>query len=244
MQSRTVELQPAWVLHTRPYRESSLLVDLLTQSHGRIAVVVNGARGTAAKNGRPRRGRLLQPFAELLVSWSGKSELKTLKSLEQCRVLSLSGTRLFSGLYVNELLQRLLQPWEPVDGVTALYVWLLENLAADTHLERSLRLFEKRLLDALGYGLPLSFTAGSGDPMNLDGWYCYDPANGFWPLPEIEATGTVFPGTVFSGAMLQALADEVIEDSDLLPAKALMRQAFKPLLGERPLRSRELFRIA
>ncbi|CAM3581352.1 DNA repair protein RecO [Parendozoicomonas haliclonae] len=248
MQNRSVELQPAWVLHSRPYRETSLIVDLLTRDHGKISVVVNGARGAATKKGRPRRGQLLQPFAELLVSWTGKTELKTLKALEQRRVIPLSGIRLFSGLYANELLQRLLQPWQAVDDLLELYIWLLEHLSSDTHLERVLRLFEKNLLDLLGYGLPLGYAAGSGDEMTNDGWYRYDPDNGFWPVVfagqghEVEDAGA--SRNLFSGAMLQALAEDRIEDRYLGQAKRLMRMAVGLHLGERPLRSRELFRMA
>ena len=244
MFSRTVDLQPVWVLHTRPYKETSLLVDLLSCDHGKVSVVVNGARGAATKRGRPRRGQLLQPFAELLVSWSGKTELKTLRHLEQKRVIPLVGKRLFSGLYVNELLQRLLQPWQPVDGVPELYLWLLEHLATDIPLELVLRLFEKRLLERLGFGLPLGFEAETGHAMAPERAYRYDPDNGFWPLgqaSEIQCFGKDNKNC-FSGSVLLALADDRVEEDSLSELKSLMRLAIHPLLGGRPLRSRELFR--
>ncbi|MTI14119.1 DNA repair protein RecO [Sansalvadorimonas verongulae] len=239
MLARSVDLQPVWVLHTRPFKETSLLVDLLTWDHGKVSVVANGARGSASKRGKPRRGQLLQPFAELLVGWSGKTELKNLKALEQQRVHALTGQRLFSGLYANELLQRLLQPWQPVDGVPELYQWLLEHLASDTSLESVLRLFEKQLLDCLGYGLPLGFAAGSGGVMSPDASYRYDPENGFWPLGKPPA-GPVF--NCFSGKTLLELADGQVSEESLPELKRLMRMAIQPLLGEKPLQSRELFR--
>ncbi len=250
MLTRTVDLQPVWVLHTRPYRETSLLVDLLTRDYGKVSVVVNGARGAATKKGHPRRGPLLQPFTLLLAGWSGKTELKTLKALEQQRVIPLAGSRLFSGLYANELLQRCLQPWQSVDGVSELYLWLLEHLASDTHLELVLRLFEKKLLECLGYGLPLGFEAATGDVMKSDRFYRYDPENGFWPLSGSVAAG-VGRGlenesikNCFSGSVLLALADDQVLEDSLFELKSLMRMAVHPLLGGRPLRSRELFRSA
>ncbi|WP_281646004.1 DNA repair protein RecO [Parendozoicomonas sp. Alg238-R29] len=239
MLARSVDLQPAWVLHTRPYKESSLLVDLLTWDHGRISVVANGARGSATKKGKPRRGQLLQPFAELLVSWTGKTELKTLKALEQQRVHALMGARLFSGLYANELLQRLMQPWQSVDGVPELYQWLLEHLAGDASLESVLRLFEKQLLDCLGYGLPLGCDVGSGADMCADNYYRYDPENGFWRLSGSDSASV--PNR-FSGKALMELAVGQVSEASLPELKRLMRMAIHPLLGERVLRSRELFR--
>ena len=238
MLTRSVELQPVWVLHTRPFKESSLLVDLLTWDHGRVSVVANGARGSATKRGKPRRGQLLQPFAELLVSWSGKTELKNLKALEQQRVHPLMGERLFSGLYANELLQRLMLPWQPVDGVPELYQWLLEHLSSDSSLESALRLFEKQLLDCLGYGLPLGFEAGSGQEMNPEACYRYDSENGFWLLPN-SPVGAVL--NCFSGRTLIELGKGQVAEESLPELKRLMRMAVQPLLGEKPLQSRALF---
>lgn len=247
MSHRSTELHTAWVLHSRPYRESSLIVDLLTVEHGVISVVVNGARGAATKKGRPRRGQLLQPFVELLVSWQGKTELKTLKTVEQRRIFPLAGIRLFSGIYANELLQRLLQSWHPIEGLPALYTWLLTQLAV-SDLERSglelcLRIFEKRLLELLGYGLPLGFDAESASAINSHIWYRYDSENGFWPMTKLAPEQVEYRSQrLFSGAMLLALASEELTAEHLPASKALMRMAIAPLLGQRPLRSRELFR--
>ena len=243
MLTRTVDLQPVWVLHARPYRETSLLVDLLSRDYGKVSVVVNGARGAATKKGRPRRGQLLQPFTLLLAGWSGKTELKTLKTLEQQQVIPLAGVRLFSGLYANELLQRLMQPWQPIDGVPELYLWLLEHLASEVHLELVLRLFEKKLLECMGYGLPLGFEAATGDVMRPECFYRYDPENGFWPLSggeKAQVGGSL--RNCFSGSVLLALADDQIMEDSLFELKSLMRLAIHPLLGDRPLRSRELFK--
>ncbi len=243
MLTRSVELQPVWVLHSRPYRETSLIVDLLSRDHGKVAVVVNGARGSATKKGKPRKGQLLQPFTQLLVSWTGKTELKTLKALEQGLVIPLSGSRLFCGLYANELLQRLLQTWQPVDGVSALYQWLLNHLVNDDlPIEPLLRVFEKQLLGCLGYGLPLGIEAGSGLKMSADLGYRFDPDSGFWPLPA-GAAGAHHLVNCFAGAVLLEFAENQINsDQALLELKRLMRMALSPLLGEKPLRSRELFK--
>ncbi|MCL6270194.1 DNA repair protein RecO [Sansalvadorimonas sp. 2012CJ34-2] len=243
MLTRSVELQPVWVLHSRPYRETSLIVDLLSRDHGKVSVVANGARGTATKKGKPRRGQLLQPFTELLVSWAGKTELKTLKALEQGKVIPLTGSRLFCGLYANELLQRLLQPWQPVEDIPELYQWLVNHLLDDDlPLEPLLRLFEKQLLECLGYGLPLGFEAGSGAEMVPDLFYRYDPESGFWPL-SIADSSVENVVNCFSGAVLLGFAQNSVHSDNALPKlKRLMRMALAPLLDEKPLRSRELFR--
>ncbi len=239
MLNTTVDLQPAWVLHSRPYRETSMIVDLLTRDHGRISVVINGARGSATKKGRPRKGQLMQPFTELLVSWQGKAELKTLKAVEQHRIYSLSGIRLFSGLYVNELLQRLLHPWQALEGLPELYRQLVEQLATDVHLERLLRIFEKHLLELLGYGLPLAFESQHGHPIQPENWYHYQAEQGFYAIDGAHPSARQKP---LSGAMLLALAEDEIADHDLAASKFLMRTAIEPFLDGRPLRSRELFR--
>ena len=137
-----VDRQPAFVLHRRAYREGSLLLDVLTRDFGRIALVARAAR--ASKKGQ---GSLLQPFQALLVSWSGKGELKTLVSVERSQMLPLvTGERLYSALYLNELLVRSLAPADPHLPVFEAYESLLPGLAEDPDHEPLLRNFELKLL--------------------------------------------------------------------------------------------------
>ena len=239
--ANTFDLQPAWVLHTRPYRDTSLLVDCLTRHHGKVSLVASGARGAATKAGKPRRGHLLQPFSRLLISWTGRAELKTLRQLEQDRYLLLTGRYLYSGLYANELLIRLLQPGDAVANLFDLYEWLVDGLSQQLPLEIKLRVFEKLLLEALGYGIPLSYDGEKGQAIRDDQYYLYQQDSGFVPCRALDPAGRV---PCFSGVVLNAFARNEVTDSMLPDLKRLTRMALAPLLGNRPLRSRELFRQA
>ena len=123
-----IDLEPAYLLHTRPYRNTSLLVDVLTPDHGRISAVVKGVRssGKAAKQKRS----LMQPLVPLLIGWTGRGDLKTITGVEaRGPNYVLVGKHLFSAMYANELLTRLLQSLEPHPEIFSLYEWLLKALA-------------------------------------------------------------------------------------------------------------------
>ena len=157
-----IDLQPAYILHTRNYRDSSLIVDFLTPDHGRVSGVVKGVRASS-KSAKQRRS-LCQPLVPLVISWSGKTDLKTITHLEGRSVpVSLQGPRLFSGLYVNELLTRLLQPQDHHPELYTLYEWVLKGLLEEPLIDVVLRRFEFRLLDELGYGVDLNRDSESGE---------------------------------------------------------------------------------
>jgi DNA repair protein RecO (recombination protein O) len=188
-----------YVLHTRPYRDTSLLVDLFSREHGRIGAIARGVRGPKSRH----RG-LLQPFTPLLVSWFGKSDLVTLNGIEPNGAPHyLTGDRLLSGLYMNELLVRALHQADPHPALFDAYTEAVEKLATVMSaqsgiqsIERILRLFEKQLLQEVGYG----------------------------------------------GENLQDVTHEtLITDQHFLDAKRLMRTALLPIIGNKPLKSRELF---
>ena len=170
----TPSLSPAYVLHSRPYRDSSALVDLLTLHHGLQRVVWRGARGQ-------RRKVSPQPFMPLLVGLGGRSELKTLTQAEIAgRFSLLQGETLFSGLYLNELLVRLLVGGEPQPILFAAYQQSLEQLAAGDPVEPILRRFEWQLLELLGYGFSLTEDA-HGQPLDRTGTMPGTPARGCDP---------------------------------------------------------------
>ena len=223
------ELHQAYVLHTRSYRETSLIVDFLVPDVGRISAVVRGARRPKS----PQRS-LLQPFGRLLISWFGKGELKTLKLLESDNQLSsLQGRALFSGLYLNELLVRLLKAEEPCDVLFKSYQQALVDLAQALPVEPILRRFEKQLLQALGYGL--SFPA----PDNRIPFYYFDADNQWLPMTSAPSQEQV---RFFLANDLVAIAADDYQSSEVLrAAKRLMRLALAPLLGDKPLRSKDLF---
>lgn len=230
MNSRA-ELHQAYVLHTRSYRETSLIVDFLVPDVGRISAVVRGARRPKS----PQRS-LLQPFARLLISWFGKGELKTLKLLESDnQFISLQGRALFSGLYLNELLVRLIKAEEPCETLFNDYQQALLALAQVKPVEPVLRCFERQLLQTLGYWL--SFPEKSTDQASC---FYLDTDSQWLPLTTVPTQAQ--QPRCFLAADLAAIAqDDYSADETLRAAKRLMRLALAPLLGDKPLSSKTLF---
>ena len=221
--SQHAEQAAAFVLHSRPYRETSLLVDFFTLEQGRISVVARGAR----RSGSARRFTL-QPFQSLHVSWSGRHELKNLNQAEVPQVMApLVGKALLCGLYANELLQRLLQPADPHPRLYLYYTYLIQELQQSVDLEGALRTFERQLLENMGYGIALGHC--------LPGrYYQYDIQQGM--IEVIADRGS------YTGECLLAIAEDRYKDVNVRrAAKRLMREALTPLLGTKPLKSRELF---
>ncbi|ERI51236.1 DNA repair protein RecO [Pseudomonas sp. AOB-7] len=216
----------AYVLHSRPYKESSALVDFFTPQ-GRLRAVLRAARGKA--------GSIARPFAPLELELRGRGELKTVGRLESAGIpLLLSGEALFSGLYLNELLIRLLPAEDPHPRMLEHYALTLAALAQGRPLEPLLRAFEWRLLDELGYGFALDRDQ-QGAPVAPDGLYRWQLDAGLVPVAQLQ------PG-VFHGRDLLAMAEaDWSAPGALAAAKRLMRQALAPHLGGRPLVSRELF---
>jgi len=225
--------QRAFVLHGRPYSETSLMLDLFTEGHGRVRVLAKGARS--------RRSNLkgaLQPFTPLLVRWGGRGEVKTLRNAEPVSLsLPLSGLMLYSGLYVNELLARVLEPETDCASLFFDYLNCIQLLAAGQGSpEQALRRFELALLAHLGYGVDFLHCAGSGEEVADGMIYRYREEKGF-------IASLVIDNHSFTGRQLKALAEREFPDSDTLrAAKRFTRMALKPYLGGKPLKSRELFR--
>jgi len=219
--------QPAYVLHSRAYKETSALVDFLTPQ-GRVRAVLRRARG--------KGGSLLRPFAPLEVELRGRGELKNVGRLETLGIAAwLHGDALFSGLYLNELLMRLLPAEAPHPALFEHYTLTLQALAAGRPLEPLLRSFEWRLLDELGYAFSLQHDVNDL-PIAADGRYRLRVDAG------LERVELLQPG-LFRGIELLALADADWDTPGaLLAAKRLMRQALAVHLGAKPLVSRELFR--
>jgi len=228
-----IELQPAYILHTRPYRDTSMLVDVLTPQYGRVGLVVRGVRSRKT----PKRN-LLNPFARLLISFQGKTDLKLLTQFEaEGMPMYLSGNYLFSGFYVNELLVRLLPEMDAHEDIFVLYEQTLQQLVQQLPLEPVLRQFELQLLESLGYGIDLTADAKSGELLVAGCNYCLDPAQGFY-----AADDSVPFNFLFSGAHIGALATGDFSTPDVRQtAKRITRTLLRPLLGNKPLKSRELF---
>ena len=228
-----IQLTPGYLLHQRPYRESSALLEVFTETHGRVGLVARGVRSARSK----QRGEL-QPFRALRLSWQARGELGTLTGVEaDGAISSLHGQALYSGFYLNELLIRLLARHDPHPLLFAAYRDSLITLTQGKAVEPALRLFEMRLLQEAGYGLQLEFEAETGEALHADALYDYHLEAG--PVRvDNESAG----GFVFSGASLLAMAREELSQPDVLQdAKRLMRSALKLYLGDKPLKSRELF---
>jgi len=231
-----VQLQPAYVLHARPFRESSQLLELLTRDAGRVGLVARGSRGAKSR----LRG-VLQPFRPLLVSWSRRGELGTLTDANQVAAPPpLQGEALFCGLYINELTLRLLTRDDPHPEVFEQYRQTLEGLVDGAGLQTVLRLFEKQLLDATGFGLILDHEHGSKQALDPGAWYDYQPDRG--PV-RVSASGAGRPGVVQGSALLALDAGEVSPEQ-WRSLRLMMRRVLRQRLGERPLMSEALYRSA
>lgn len=229
-----VLLQPAYVIHRRPFRNTSLLVDFFCLEHGRVAAVARGAR-----RGKSRMHGLLQAFQPLRISFSGRGEVKTLVNAESAgAAVPLTGERLFSGFYVNELLSRLLHDHVEHPRLYEVYRETLDALANTAMLERVLRRFELELLAELGYAVNLESDCREHEPIAPEKSYRYLPDVGFEEAREDENDGK----RTFAGAHLLALGRLELEDPETAAAaKRLLRQALEVHLGGRPLHSRTLF---
>lgn len=234
-----VDLTPGFVLHTRPYRESSLLVEFLAREHGRVGLVARGAR-----SGKSQRRALLAPFDQVLVSWSGRGELQTLSKIEQMPALPEGGARrlegdwLLGGLYANELLMRLTTRHDPSTELYRDYMILLERLRQGAALEPSLRAFELCLFDHLGYALQLGLDAETGEPVEPMARYRLVLEEGPHRVAD-SATASL----VFQGESLLAMTQLELNDPQILrEARRLTHHVLRHYLGDKPLKSRELWR--
>lgn len=232
--SATLSLIPAFVLHSRPYRDTSLLLEVFSAAQGRVGLVARGARSA-----RSRQRGLLQPFQPLLLSWSARGELGTLTAVEADGApLSLRGHGLYSGFYLNELLVRLLHRNDPHPELYPVYGAALASLAQAAGPEAVLRRFELRLLELLGYGLQLERDAG-GAELDPESLYDYLPEEGAVPLdPAVGARGVAV-----TGHSLLALHAECLDDVQVRrDARRLTRVVLDLHLGPAPLKTREVLR--
>lgn len=232
--------EPGFVLHTYPFKETSVVAEVFTRAHGRVALIARGARRPASA----LRG-LMQPFSPLLLSWFGKADLKTLHAAEwQGGLGAPQGRALMCGFYLNELLLRLLARGDAHERLYDRYVETLDQLARSaaasdaeraTAFERILRRFEKNLLSEIGYGATFDVEAG-GAAIEPDAAYVFQPERG-----ALLAAGQ--PGCPVSGQTLLDLARDSFErQATLGEAKVLMRALINHTLGTKPLYTRQLLR--
>lgn len=224
---------PAWVLHRRPYRESSALVELFTESAGRIGAVARGA------GKRGWRG-LLEPFNPILIQWRGGGALRTLTHAEPAgRPVRLRGAAVACGFYLSELTLALVHRDDPHPATWRAYGSALAELSNGVR-EAPLRRFELALLEEAGYGLQLDVDA-HGDPLAGGRAYEYRVESGPWPVVQ-ERGVQEQTGVVVDGACLVALAArETLDETTARAARGLLRTVLDHHLGGRTLHSRALF---
>ncbi len=257
-------MKRAYLLHSRPYRETSALVDIFTEESRCVRLVVKGLNRNG-KSAQQLRG-VLQPFTPMLCDWRGRTELKTLRLAESSgRAYVYKDKVLYSAIYVNELLSKLLPKIEPGELLFQHYEKTLEALysasgddvaAANADgqstlqvVSRILREFEFHLLESLGYGIDFECEAATGERILSQQYYSFERDRGFVPVvSKTDSTGA--PTTaqrsserIFSGDEIRAIAQRRWELSGSLPsAKKLSRLALDQLLGGVELDSRKLFR--
>ena len=228
-----VQDQAAYILH-RDYRDTSQILELFSRDHGRITVVSKGSRGA-----KSRSRAVLQPFAPLLVSWSGKGEMPTLTGSEVISYtpLKLRGNALPSAFYINELLVKLLHKHDMHEEVFFLYKNTLELLQDIESLEKNLRVFEIKLLQILGFGMNLINDAETGEIVQSDKCYRYYIEHGPVLATNSEQDAR---SLLITGSSLIAFEKELLDSSQALKEiKSLMRYVLSYYMEGKPIKSRE-----
>ncbi len=221
----------AYLLHRSPYSNSSLLLECFTKEHGRFPAIAKGAR-----SGRKSGAATLQPFNPLIIRIAGKGEVKTLAGYEQETTgPNLQGKSMYCGFYLNELLVRILARNDPHEDLFAHYESALIALSTSDNIEPALRQFEVALLNELGYGLQLEVEVEAGDPIKPDSYYTFELESGPKQAAPSDHNSII-------GSTLQALAGHrPFMETEKNQARRLMRRVLAHYLGDRPLKSRELF---
>jgi len=219
-----ITLEPSYVLHSREYRDTSRILDVFSARHGRLTLFARGARGP-----KSRLASLLMPFRPLLVSWSGRGDAAQLIAAEpDGESAPLPARQVLSGFYLNELIISLTTRHDPQPQLFADYAMALRGLCADATPEAALRIFEKRLLALLGYGLEFAV-----EPQTF---YQFRAAQGLYEVREDS------PGA-YSGRCLLALQEETLSDRESLDvARRVLREALDHCLDGRELRTRTVAR--
>ena len=228
-----IQNEPAWLLHHRPFRDSSQILDILSLDQGRLAVIAKGSRGAKSK----LRG-ILRPFLPLQLSWFIRSDLGTLTGAEMNGApLSLSGEALLSGYYVNELILKLLHRHDPQPEIFAAYSRTIERLAEGNEVAAYLRQFEIKLLRILGYALNLDHDTETTEPLRPQQQYEYRVEQGLVPVSDRDGP------MVFRGAEIDAIRNQQFADPAVLKnAGSLLRNVIAYHLDGKELNSRKVLK--
>lgn len=229
---RNIQLTPGYILHHRPYRDTSRILEVVTRDHGRLSLFARGVRGPKAK-----LASILQPFQMLLFSWTGRGEAAQLTSAE-CAENSppLPPSYLMAAFYLNELLMKLTTRHDPLPSLFDTYHTALEGLRRGAPLEPELRVFEKRLLEVLGYGLDLGAEARTGKRIEPGEYYHFRPEQG------LVATVADAAGALAGHSLIGLANEHLAGERELDDAKRLLQAALAQCLEGRPLATRTVAR--
>ena len=232
-----IQDQPAYILHHRAFRDTSQILEVITPEHGRLSLMSRGSRGA-----KSRLKSVLQPFKPLIIGWSGKGEMPTLTSAEPQMVksLTLKGKSLPSAFYINELIIKLLHKHDVHERVYLLYESVIRLLADNDEIEPVLRLFEKQLLEELGFGLNLPVNAKTGEKILANEEYAYYLEHG--PVNVSSVYDESYILKLSGKSLLDLDANSLDSEQSLKDAKRLMRVVLNYYLEGKPIKSRELFR--
>lgn len=232
--SNSIFLESVFVLHSRSFGDTSLILDLFTLKRGSVSAIARGVK----KKGSRLSGLLL-PFTPLVVCLSGKSEILNISKVEPDGLTyNFQGHSLLSGFYLNELLVRLLPKHDPDEVLYNIYKDTLHGLryADNWQRQRLLRLFEIKLLQEIGYGVCLNKDAANND-IDESFFYKFKFGTGFIKLESLQENSTIFKGS----NLLALYNDNLVTADNFKTAKLLLQNYLMPLLGDKPIKTRELF---
>ncbi len=229
--ARRIQLQPAYILHHRPFRDSSLILDIVTRDHGKIALVARGSRSA-----KSRLAGILRPFLPLNISWVARGDLGTLTGADTSGPPpGIQGDALLSAFYVNELLLNFLHRHDPQPEIFSLYSELISRLGSSDNMVACLRSFELELLSLLGYAVSFRHDAAAGEQLDPGQHYDYRIEHG--PVPVARSEGPM----IFKGALLKAIQEQAFDEPEVVRAASrLLRQLINHHLGGRKLKSRKV----
>ena len=230
-----MQQQSALVLHVRPYRETSAIVQFMTKDQGRISGVARGVRGST------KRVNSIQPFSLGTLSYFGRNNLVNVSKFDVAHGFTLRGDALFAGFYILELLNRLVAERQKEPVIFAGAVSALTAMEAGRELQADLRCFELDLLEQLGYEVVFDREAETGSAIHPDRYYRYRSQFGF--VPAADAGATESDPALIQGRWLHAIQRRDFSHAQArLVAKYVTRHALQPLLGDKPLVSRKMLR--
>jgi DNA repair protein RecO (recombination protein O) len=228
---RRIQQQPAYILHHRPFRDTSQILDLVTRDHGKIALVARGSRSA-----KSRLAGVLRPFLPLRISWVARGDLGTLTGAEAAGPpTGIQGDAVLAAFYVNELLLHFLHRHDAQPEIFALYAEILLSLRSSREIARCLRSFELELMSLLGYALNFQPQGAADTELDPEQHYDYRIEQG--PVPVGRTDGPM----VFKGRVLQSIRAHELDDPEVLrAANRLLRQVINHHLGGKELKSRKV----